>query len=202
MSEVLKDTLRLDSTICVIDALNFEKTRDFITIITQLMSSNFIVLTKTEMVEKEKIEKIKGLIKEINPNTKIFTKDKECYDEILDKSVLDPTILDNLEKETIHEKEKFEHVFFKTKEPVDFSKFNDYFSTPNPDLIRVKGFIRFYEDTEYDKKYVFQLVGSNKYLTDKEWQEQEEKQSALILIGKKLDKEKIKNDLNGLIKKK
>ncbi len=199
MSESLRNKIRLDSVICVIDCLNFEKTTNFITMINQLTSCNFIVLTKTDLVEEEKIEDIKGLIKEINPNVKIFLKKEDCFDEILDKSVLDPSILKNLEKESIHDKEKFDHVIFKTEKLVDFSKFNDYFSESIPNLIRAKGFFRFYENSPYDKKYVLQVVGSHKYLSDKEWVEDEKKQSALVLIGRNLDKEKIKSDLNKLV---
>ena len=199
MSGSLREKLRLDSVICVVDCLNFEKTNNFITLITQLMSSNFVLLTKSELVEEEKLEDIKELVKEINKNAKIFVKDKNCFNELLDKSVLDPSILENLEKEAIHDKEKFDHLIFKTDKLIDFQKFNEYFTNIKYDLIRAKGFFRFYEDSELDKKYVFQLVGSHKYLTDKDWGETEEKQTALVLIGKKLYKEKLKEDLNKLL---
>lgn len=199
LASKLNTKLRLDSVICVIDCLNFENTNNFVTTITQLMSCNFVVLTKTELVDEEKVNAVINLVNQVNPNAKIFLKDYDVYDKILDKSVLDPSILENLKKESFHDKEKFDHIIFKSKKIVDFNKFNDYFTKVNPDLIRAKGFFRFYKDSKYDKKYLFQLVGSHKYLTEQDWEVDEEKQSAIVLIGEKLDKEKIRSELNNLL---
>ena len=198
MSPEFHEYLRLDSIICVVDCYNFKNMNNFITTITQINSSNFIVLTKTELVDKRTVDDIKDILKKINPLVTIYEKTEDIYHKILDKSVLDPTIISNLEKESIHEKDKFEHVFFKTKNLIDFHKFNDYFSKQIKGLIRAKAILRFYDSGELDKKYILQIVGNNKYLTPHEWKEGETKQSGIVVIGQGLEKEKIKEDLNNL----
>lgn len=201
MTPELNDTLRLDSVICVVDCLNFNKLTNFITTITQIINSNFIILTKTESLEKKEIDEIKGLLKKINNHIIIYEKDEDIYHKVLDKSVLDPRFIENLKKEDIHKKDKFEHVFFKTKEIIDFNKFNEYFSQELKGAIRVKGILRLYESGELDQKYILQIVGNNKYLTPYDWKIDEIKQSAIVIIGQGLNKEKLKEDLNSLIKK-
>jgi G3E family GTPase len=73
MSTDLDGKIQLDSLLAVVDALNFERGFEEFEVATkQIRFADLVVISKTELVEEEKLEKIKEIIDTINPHTRIL----------------------------------------------------------------------------------------------------------------------------------
>jgi G3E family GTPase len=95
----LDKRIRLDSVLCVVDALNFEKNSEHFEIsIAQLRFADIVLISKTDLVEKAKVAAIKELIVDIVPKAAVFEGLKEVDLKLLiDTSEYDHTEIAELE---------------------------------------------------------------------------------------------------------
>lgn len=92
-----------------------------------------------------------------------------------------------------HNHEDFDHYIFQTDKELDYSKFEEFIKMLPKEVIRAKGFINFSNAPHKDKKYLLQYVVNRKDYKVVDWDEN--KSSAILFVGKELDKEKIKKEL-------
>ncbi len=225
MMQDLEKRIRLDSILCVIDSLNFEKNSENYNITaSQIKFSDIMILSKVDLVPKEKVEAIEALIKQLVPESTIL-KDARAVDLdlIIDTSKYDHDNIKDLEIEEHehehenedeheeheeHEHEEHEHeehhhahehvetVFFKSSKKIDPKKFQELIDNLPEGIVRAKGFINFGPGVEQpEMKYVLQFVGARKQFLLESWTDGEEKQTALVFIGKDFDTEKLESSL-------
>ena len=88
--------------------------------------------------------------------------------------------------------EGFTSVSYKTSEPFSLRKFQYFLDNQiSQNIFRAKGILWFMES---DRKHIFHLSGKRFSLDDEEWTK--EKSNKIVLIGKNLDHQTIKNQLS------
>ncbi|HVY01383.1 MAG TPA: GTP-binding protein [Candidatus Nanoarchaeia archaeon] len=103
--------IRLDSILCVVDAVNFEKNSEHFDItVAQLRFADIILISKTDLVEKIKVDAIKELITDIVPKATIFENKSDLdLDLLIDTSSYSHDEIQELEiEEHNHEDEEEE----------------------------------------------------------------------------------------------
>lgn len=86
-------------------------------------------------------------------------------------------------------------VFFKSEKPLDYEKFSKFITAVPESVIRAKGFLWFGNTADQDLKFLLQFVGARRQLQYRPWAEGEQKQSAIVLIGKSLERKKLAEQL-------
>ena len=223
----LRDQTRLDSIITLIDAENFNDVALESSIgRSQVIYGDILLLNKCDLVSNKNIEETISKLKGIKNDVRILKSIKGNIPLNLLLSVgLFETDLIN-KKESVHEhehehkhKHKHEHehehehehvhseednkiedflsVSFKTKKPFSLRKFQYFLDNQlKNNVFRAKGILWF---SESERRHVFHLAGKRISIEDSEWGE--ERKNQLIFIGKELDKEKIRSQLNECIDK-
>jgi G3E family GTPase len=78
MSTDLNGKVQLDSLLAVVDALNFEKGFEEFEVATkQIRFADLVIISKAELVDQGKVEKIEEIIRAINPHTRILSSNSD-----------------------------------------------------------------------------------------------------------------------------
>lgn len=210
----IEKDFKLDAVICVVDAVNFEEQFDNYDIVRiQVSTSNIVLLSKVKQSTPEKINQLKNLVSDLNPKALVYEINDELdLNILLDKSISDLKTLEEFEKvvgehgkelheghehgdEIEHHHEEVEEIFFKTDKPLDYYKFEELLRKLPKEVVRSKGFINFANAPLKDKKYLLQFVLARKDYTYLDWKKDEGKTSALLILGKGLNKNEILESL-------
>ena len=226
----LRDKVRLDSIITLIDAENFDFDIESSNIsYSQILYGDILLLNKCDLVNPEHIKRIEEKIFQIKKEPRIirsinsevglqtimsvglfetdkFNFKKEALD---DKSVtFNPPHNEDEHSHHSHEHshhshehshhhadnniEGFTSVSFKCYEPFSLRKFQYFLDNQlSKEVFRAKGILWFVES---ERKHIFHLSGKRFSLDDDEWTS--DRSNKIVLIGKNLDHEKIKNQLD------
>ncbi len=96
-----------------------------------------------------------------------------------------------------HDIEGYTSISFESDGPFSLMNFQNFLDNQLPSSVfRAKGIIWF---NESEKKYIFHLAGKRFTIDDSEWLDKRKNQ--LVLIGKKLDHELIKKQLQSCVAK-
>lgn len=192
--------VRLDSIVCLVDVTNFRSNfvKDLATTFEQIQFANFILLNKTDWVDKEEIEAIKKTVKELNKYCVIL---ETNYCEVDLQYILDTTCFEmneDIEKELKHHhhhhKNGIWEYLFKT-EVKCYSLWNmkNFLWELPDDIFRVKWFVHFQE--EPNNRYIIQKAWSSFTLSiDTKW-DKKDAFSRIVFIWKNINKEEIQNQL-------
>ena len=133
--------LRLDSTICIVDAyasINYPQIGYVGK--TQLASADVVLINKIDLVTAEDTEKIEETIREYNRLAAVFKTVKCGIDSNvllgLNAGVTHP------KPSMLHHDNRFQSFTFTTDRFLDMEKFEQVISTLPPSVYRAKGFIR------------------------------------------------------------
>ncbi|MCI8961764.1 MAG: GTP-binding protein [Clostridia bacterium] len=181
---------RLDNVVSVVDALRLrdefncgeELEKEEIDdedienlLIQQIEFCNTLILNKVDELSKEELEKVKAVIKKLQPNAKII---ETNYSKVDVKDIMDTNSFDfeeaamsagwaqELDK-TEEEEEEGEteeygigtFVYYRRK-PFDEAKFEGFINKFPKNIIRCKGIVWFNND--YEMSYVFEQAGKQK----------------------------------------
>ncbi|HSX41669.1 MAG TPA: GTP-binding protein [Candidatus Saccharimonadales bacterium] len=193
---------RLDSIVTVLDAANLESNAEaHTTALQQIEYSDFVIINKTDLVDREKIDQIKMLITGINNRARIFTTDHSQIDVrlLLDKDAhdLDFKIEHN---HTKHLHDDYQTVSFSSDQPLDPVAFQQFVNDQiPPEVYRAKGFVNLGKKG-HRRKYIFQLVGKRADLSWTDWGE-EKPQTQLVFIGRDFNQKQLIANLESAIDK-
>ena len=163
--------------ICYVDAVNFlEQVKDEETAYRQLKHCNLSVITKTDLVDEEQLQKVKDKIREINPVCEIINSVMGEMDYSFMKKDLMIYQWAECEETTNSVETKPKSVFLEYDGQVEKEKLDSFLRVVSADLHRAKGFCNLKETgwTQVD------VVGS---LIDYKESEEFEK-SQLVFISK------------------
>ncbi|MBE9222048.1 GTP-binding protein [Cyanobacterium stanieri LEGE 03274] len=213
LSPELRDLIRLDSVLTLIDAENFTpKCFDSEVALKQIIYGDIILLNKIDLVTKEKIEQLEKEILTIKQGASIL----HCQNAhvplplILD---IEQTNIDNYaphELESSHDHHHHHHdhhhshhleidgfisVSFECDRPLNVDKFQN-FITDNimAKVYRAKGILWF---AESELKHIFQLSGKRYDLNTEKWQNPPKNQ--LVMIGKNISPNELRTKLKQCI---
>ncbi len=221
----LREKVRLDSIITVIDGENFDFEINNTSIAySQILYGDILLLNKCDLVNEEQLEKVEKFINNIKKEARIlrstnsevglqtimsvglFETDTFKYDK--DKEDVKDNSHDHSSHSHDHSSHSHDHsshshdlmnniegftsVSYETFEPFSLRKFQYFLDNQiSQNVFRAKGILWFMES---ERKHIFHLSGKRFSLDDEEWTK--EKSNKIVLIGKNLDHQTIKNQLS------
>ena len=206
----LRDQIRLDSIITLIDAQNFNN------IVlesqigrSQIIYSDVLLVNKCDLVSDKNLEEIICRLREIKNDARIIKsiKGNVPLNLLLSVGLFETDSINNKSHHHHHHSHNHDHkeennkiedfisVSFITKKPFSLRKFQYFLDNQlKNNIFRAKGILWFVES---ERRHVFHLSGKRISIEDSEWVK--EKNNQLVFIGKELDKEKILSQLNACI---
>ncbi len=211
----LRDVTRIDSILTLVDVETFtpehfgseaaEK---------QITYGDIIVLNKTDLVPEVKVNELEAQIRAVKEGARILRSEfgKVSLPLILDVGLSKPklyaTAEDAVEDHHHHhdhddhhhhshhlENDGFVSVSFQSDRPFSLTGFQDFLDCHLPDdVFRAKGLLWFKESR---LRYIFQLSGKRYDMKTDKWPSTPGNQ--LVLIGRNLDADKLKADLNNCL---
>ena len=226
----LKERTRLDSIITVVDAENFNNTfLESEVCKSQLINGDILVINKCDLISEGKVKDLEDKISMIKKDPRILKskhgevplplllsvglfesdnlqtqKYSQKVSENISKEDADQGNCDHEhhhhhehEHEHHHDIEGYTSLSFKSDGPFSLRKFQNFLDNQLPSSVfRAKGIIWF---NESEKKYIFHLAGKRFTIDDSEWLD--ERKNQLVLIGKDLNHELIKTQLESCVAK-
>ncbi len=242
----LREKVRLDSIITVIDGENFDfEINNTSVAYSQILYGDILLLNKCDLVNEEQLLKVEKFINKIKKEPRIlrstnsevglqtimsvglfetdtfkFDKDKEDVEvNINDHSSLSQDHSSHSHDHSSHSHDHSSHshdhsshshdhsshshdlrnniegftsVSYETFEPFSLRKFQYFLDNQiSQNVFRAKGILWFVES---ERKHIFHLSGKRFSLDDEEWTKK--KSNKIVLIGKNLDHQTIKNQLS------
>ncbi len=189
----IPDICRLDNVVTVVDALRmsneFNCGNDLLKenldeddienlLIEQIEFCNVIVLNKVSEVSSDQLNKVKGIIKALQPNAKIIETDycNVDIDEMIDtnnfnleEASMSAGWIEAFENPEEHEDgEALEYgidtFVYTSRKPMDLDSFKSIIDKHDKSIIRSKGYLYLTENN--DNCYVFEKSGKQKVLTE------------------------------------
>jgi len=207
----LREKVRLDSIITVIDGENFDfEINNKSVAYSQILYGDILLLNKCDLVNEEKLKKIEKFINKIKKEPRILrsTNSEVGLQTIMSVGLFETdNFQSDKDKEDIEENshdhsshshdlinniEGFTSISYETFEPFSLRKFQYFLDNQiSQNVFRAIGILWFMES---ERKHIFHLSGKRFSLDDEEWTR--EKSNKIVLIGKNLDHQTIKNQLS------
>ena len=210
----LREKVRLDSIITVIDGENFDfKIKNTSVAYSQILYGDILLLNKCDLVNEEHLKKVEKFINKIKKEPRILrsTNSEVGLQTIMSVGLFetdrfqfknDKNVEDNFLDHSSHSHEHSSHshnsiegftsVSYETLEPFSLRKFQYFLDNQiSQNVFRAKGILWFMES---ERKHIFHLSGKRFSLDDEEWTK--EKSNKIVIIGKNLDHQTIKNQLS------
>ena len=221
----LREKVRLDSIITLVDAENFNfDIKKSNVAYSQILYGDILLLNKCDLVNEGYLKKIENRINEIKKEPRIL---RSINSEVGLQTIMSvglfetdtfqfednkKNISDKTHEHSSHSHEHSSHshehsshshdlsnniegftsVSFKTSEPFSLRKFQYFLDNQiSKNVFRAKGILWFKES---ERKHIFHLSGKRFSLDDDEWTKA--KSNKIVLIGKDLDHQTIKNQLD------
>jgi G3E family GTPase len=205
----LQQYVRMDSIITVVDSEQIDKQlRDTETAREQVVMADFILLNKTDLVDEPSLEKLEGKIRELNPHASLFRTnhsqvnlkellDMNAFD--LDKKLsVDPEFLNELQQRHHHDINSLAFEFDRPFVVEALEKFVQELSEKER-IYRSKGFLWIAGNP---RRAIFHGVNNRFTLMwDRLWEKEESRSSQLVFIGKELQEQRVRAELEKCLAK-
>lgn len=199
----LQQFVRLDSIITVVDSEQIEKQMaDSETAREQIAMADFLLLNKTDLVDEPHLQRIETKARELNPHATMFRTNQSQANlkELLDmhafdldkKLAADPEFLNELNQRHHHDINSFS---FEFERPFVVERFEQFVQelSEKEKIFRSKGFISIAGNP---RRAIFHGV-NNRFtiLWDRLWEKDEKRTSQLVFIGKQLDENRLRKQI-------
>jgi len=197
VDEDLRDELRLDAVVTLVDLLHVQQHWEAEEVQEQLAFADVLVLNKVDLVDEAQRLAIKRRVRAINPVARLLTSANADVpmQQILGVEAFELERVLGLDPGFLAEEHDHQHddavgsVALVEERPMDLEKLgrwiSDLVSTRGPDLFRMKGIVQL---TGRDERYVLQSV--HMLLDggfDRPWKPAERRRTELVIIGRNLD---------------
>ncbi len=220
----LREKVRLDSIITIIDADNFDfDLKNSSVAYSQILYGDILLLNKCDLVTDTHLKKIEQYINGIKKEPRIlrsinsevglqtimsvglFETDNFQFKEKMNRNKASHDHSSHSHDHSSHSHDHSSHshdsinniegftsISFETNDPFSLRKFQNFLDNQiSQNVFRAKGILWFMES---ERKHIFHLSGKRFSLDDCEWEN--EKSNKIVLIGKDLDHQTIKNQLD------
>ena len=221
----LREKVRLDSIITVIDGENFDfEINNTSVAYSQILYGDILLLNKSDLVNEKQLKKIEEFINKIKKEPRILRStnsevalhtimsvglfETDTFEFEKNKKNIEQNSNDHSSHSHDHSSHSHDHsshshdltnniegftsVSYETFEPFSLRKFQYFLDNQiSENVFRAKGILWFMES---ERKHIFHLSGKRFSLDDEEWTK--EKSNKIVLIGKNLDHQTIKNQLS------
>ncbi len=177
--------VKLDSIICMIDALNYESlfAASAQIALEQLEFADFVVLNKTDLVDAEKIMFLETAVRRVNAFAPII---KTNFGKInlslllsTDRFSLTEDIQNGFEKDHTHHHTNLDTYTYHARGKMHLRELDEFFKDLDTNVYRVKGFIQIIE--RGDIWWLVQKAGAR--ITIEEWHGEKPENGKLVFIG-------------------
>lgn len=178
--------VRLDSIICLIDALNYEHlfASDVQIALEQLEFADFVVLNKMDLVDEQKKEFLTTAIRRVNAYAPILEASHGKVDLSLLLSTgrfsLTEAMQERSAEDRVHAHSDLETFEYTARGKFFLKELDAFFKDLDSDCYRVKGFVQFVEKP--DMWFLVQKAGAR--ITVEEWTGKAPQSSRLVFIGR------------------
>lgn len=195
------EAARLDATIAVLDAANYDANPDATKLAAQQVEyGDFVIINKTDLVDTARLQQVERFIEGINPRSRVLRTqhaqldvrlilDQQINQDSTDKPDPTPKHHDHDHHHAHHHThDHYTTITFSTSDPLDPVRFQRLVNQGLPDkLYRAKGFVDFGLKGQH-RKYRFHLVGKRAELSWEEWGGQPAA-TQIVCIGRDLDRD-------------
>lgn len=225
-SEQIEMFYRIDSVVCLVDARNIGPiAADTVMAAKQISYADIIVLNKTDMVTEAELAGAAELVKSFNPFAEVvyssfgrvngfslldtYTYAPKVIEDFsinagklrLSSGVMKPAgfaLVQKDQRPALHDIESHSYTFTRSFDPHQFNFWLDHLvEYYGAGIYRIKGIVSF---DKVPQKVVVQSVRDHIMISGGEWwNEDEERASRLIFIGKNLDKLRLEESLVKLL---
>jgi G3E family GTPase len=202
VDEDLRDELRLDAVVTLVDLKHVELHWDTEEVQEQLAFADVLVLNKADLVSNTERAAIERRVRAINPVARLLTSHKADVpmQELLGVQAFELERALSLDPGFLAEEHAHEHddavgsVALVEERPMDMEKLGSWISelvsSRGPDLFRMKGIIQLAgKDERYVLQSVHMLVDGD---FDRPWKAGERRRSEFVIIGRDLDAEALR----------
>lgn len=191
----LRDIVRFDSVTTIIDAHNLNESLEKYSIARdQVKAADILILNKTDGLGEEDITKMKTTLGSINKRALIYATEYGninpalLYDQEINRTSANPAMSFTLHNNKTHTDDGLSGAAVTLPESINKEKFLNKVDNLPFDIFRIKGFLKFERDEKYS---VFQYV-AGRYEISAHNDEREPEESFIVLIGKEINSEKLK----------
>lgn len=224
MAGDLRDHLRLDSIITLIDAENFSATSlDSPIARAQVVYGDILLLNKADLVDEARLAEVEAELRAIKTDARILraSRGDVPLGLLLSVGLFESDRLAALQaREDDHathqhhdhhhhhdagghdhahtpELEGFSSVSLAVHAPFDLRRFQDFLDNQLPESVfRAKGVLWFRES---ERRHLFHLCGKRFTIDDSDWPEGAERHTKVVAIGKNLDQPTLKAQLEACV---
>ena len=202
VDEDLRDELRLDAVVTLVDLKHVELHWDTEEVQEQLAFADVLVLNKADLVSDSERAAIERRVRAINPVARLLTSHNADVpmQELLGVQAFELERALSLDPGFLVDEHAHEHddavgsVALVEERPMDMEKLGSWISelvsSRGPDLFRMKGIIQLAgKDERYVLQSVHMLVDGD---FDRPWKAGERRQSEFVIIGRDLDAEALR----------
>ncbi|GAB0174232.1 MAG: GTP-binding protein [Candidatus Altimarinota bacterium] len=190
--------VKLDSIICLVDALNFENllisNPDIA--LDQLEFADFIIMNKCDLIESSKKKYLEGLIQRVNAFAPIIYTEYGKVDLNLllstERFSLYPEMYEQGKEKSKHGHEDLQVFSYTPNGKMKARELDQFFEDLTTDAYRVKGFVEFTEKP--GEWWLIQKAGAR--FTMEPWHRSVPNNSQLVFIGKNMDEALIRKLLD------
>lgn len=204
----IADKIKLSTVACVLDATSFMENKDkYKTVMVQLSNSDMALISKIELAGENKVTEVEEFVKRFVPRMWVGRIDESLPVEVILDVEHEHELPEHLEHEDerehvghthVHEGDGIESLFWKETRALDFERVNNFLKQLPANVIRVKGVLNLKNEVGA-QKYLLQYVGERSEVVSDQWREGEAPYSAIVCVGKGLEKEMLMEQLNNLV---
>jgi G3E family GTPase len=201
----IADKIKLSTVVCVLDATSFMVNKDeYKTVMVQLSNSDMALISKVEMAGESKVSEVEEFVKGFVPRMWVGRIDENLPVEVILDVEHEHELAEHwegiVEHEHTHEHmgDGIESLFWKEARALDFERVNNFLRKLPANVIRVKGVLNLKNESG-TQKYLLQYVGERSEVFADEWKEGEAPYSAIVCVGKDLEKDVLRAQLEELV---
>ncbi len=209
VDEDLKDELRLDAVVTLVDLKHILQHWEAEEVQEQLAFADVLLLNKSDLVTDDERLDIEQRVRAINPMARMLSTSNSNVpmDQILGVEAFELERALSLDPGFLVDEHEHEHdaavgsIAFVEDRPMDLEKLGNWISDlvaeRGPDLFRMKGIINLLGK---DERYVFQAVHmliDGEF--DRPWKIDERRRTEFVIIGRNLDEEMLRAGFNSCV---
>jgi G3E family GTPase len=210
----LRDRLRLDSIITLIDAEHFSATALESPIArAQVVYGDILLLNKADLVDEQRLNAVEAELRAIKTDARILrsSRGEVPLALLLSVGLFESDRLASLQAQEEHhhhhghehhhphtpELEGFNSVSLAVDAPFDLRRFQHFLDNQLPESVfRAKGVLWFRES---ERRHLFHLCGKRFTIDDSDWPEGSERHTRVVVIGKDLDQAALRAQLEACV---
>ncbi len=203
--DTLDGKVQMDAIVCIVDCANYKLgTENYAVGMEQLVAADIVVINKINSESEQNLPALRDLIKKVNSFAAVIENRGDLKTDLLiqsDKWTVEK-LVETSANEHHHEHDDVDEYIFSTKQPLNAQKLSDWLEHDFPqNVVRCKGFLKLEIFPGQFGTFLCQIVGATRQLVPfvPKTDNFDSETSRLVFIGKGLDRQEIREKMEGCI---